>query len=50
MKKQIALRMLAASTLATGRLPKVQTEVDGKANDKWVKLIDLVPIPWQQNQ
>lgn len=50
MKKRIALRMLAASTLATGSLAKVQTEVDGKANDKWVKLIDPVPIPRQQNQ
>jgi len=42
--------MLAASTHATGSLAKVQTEVNGKANDEWVKLIDLAPIPWQQNQ
>jgi hypothetical protein len=31
-------------------MAKVQTEVDGKPYEKWVKLIDLVPIPRQQNQ
>lgn len=31
-------------------MAKVQTEVDGKPYEKWVKLIDLVPIPKPQGQ